>query len=276
MSISASDVNKLRQTTGAGMMDCKKALTETNGDFEAAIDYLRKKGAKIAANRAEREANEGVVIAVTNQEGTFGVAVNICSETDFVAKNEEFINLAKSITQVALDNKITSVEALQEAQMDGMAIKDRLMDYVAKIGEKIEVKKMESLEGAGVVSYIHMGYRMGVLVQINQPVNDSTTVAAKDVAMQIAAMNPIAVDASEVSDEVKDRERAIAREKAVVAGKPEAILDKIADGAVQAMLKESTLLSQSFVKDGSKTVDQYLKSVDKDLTVVAFRRVTLA
>ena len=276
MSISASDVNKLRQTTGAGMMDCTKALTETNGDFEAAIDYLRKKGAKIAANRAEREANEGVVIAVTNQEGTFGVAVNICSETDFVAKNEEFINLAKSITQVALDNKITSVEALQEAQMDGMAIKDRLMDYVAKIGEKIEVKKMESLEGAGVVSYIHMGYRMGVLVQINQPVNDSTTVAAKDVAMQIAAMNPIAVDASEVSDEVKDRERAIAREKAVVAGKPEAILDKIADGAVQAMLKESTLLSQSFVKDGSKTVDQYLKSVDKDLTVVAFRRVTLA
>jgi elongation factor Ts len=276
MSISASDVNKLRQATGAGMMDCKKALTETNGDFEAAIDFLRKKGAKIAANRAEREANEGVVIAVTNPEGTFGVAVNICSETDFVAKNEEFINLAKSITQVALDNKITSIEALKEAQMDGMAIKDRLMDYVAKIGEKIEVKKLESLEGAGVIPYIHMGYRMGVLVQINQPVNEDTTIAAKDVAMQIAAMNPLAVHASDVSDEVKDRERTIAREKAVEAGKPEAILDKIADGAVQSMLKESTLLSQSFVKDGSKSVDQYLKSIDKDLTVVSFKRVTLA
>jgi len=276
MSISASDVNKLRQATGAGMMDCKKALAETNGDFEAAIDYLRKKGAKIAANRAEREANEGVVIAVTTADGTFGVAVNICSETDFVAKNEEFIALAKSITQVALDNRITSINALLEVPMDGVAIKDRLMDYVAKIGEKIEVKKLESLEGAGVVPYIHMGYRMGVLVQINQPVDEATTVAAKDVAMQIAAMNPIAVHAGEVTEEVKDRERAIAREKAVEAGKPEAILDKIAEGAVQSMLKESTLLSQAFVKDGSKTVDQYLKGVNKDLTVVTFRRVTLA
>jgi len=276
MSISASDVNKLRQATGAGMMDCKKALAETNGDFEAAIDYLRKKGAKIAANRAEREANEGVVIAVTTADGTFGVAVNICSETDFVAKNEEFIALAKSITQVALDNRITSINALLEVPMDGVAIKDRLMDYVAKIGEKIEVKKLESLEGAGVVPYIHMGYRMGVLVQINQPVDEATTVAAKDVAMQIAAMNPIAVHAGEVTEEVKDRERAIAREKAVEAGKPEAILDKIAEGAVQSMLKESTLLSQAFVKDGSKTVDQYLKGVNKDFTVVTFRRVTLA
>ena len=274
--ITASDVNKLRQETGAGIMDCKKALVETNGDFEAAIDYLRKKGAKIAANRSDREANEGVVVALTSEDGTFGCAVNLSSETDFVAKNEDFINLAKSIADVALAGRIKSLEELQNAQLDGVSIKDKLLDTVAKIGEKIEVKKYEVLEGEGVVAYIHMGYRMGVLVQLNETLNEAITLAGKDVAMQIAAMNPVAVDASGVSDELKERERAIAREKAIAAGKPENILDKIADGAVQTMLKENTLLPQPFVKDGSKTVDQYLKSVDKDLTVVSFKRVTLS
>lgn len=276
VTITAAEVNKLRQETGAGIMDCKKALTETNGDFEAAIDYLRKKGAKIAANRSDREANEGVVVALTSEDGKFGCAVNLSSETDFVAKNEDFINLAKSIADVALAGRIKTVEELNNAQLDGVTIKDKLLDTVAKIGEKIEVKKYEVLEGEGVVSYIHMGYRMGVLVQLNKALNDDITTAGKDVAMQIAAMNPVAIDASGVSDDIKDRERAIAREKAIAAGKPENILDKIAEGAVNTMLKENTLLPQPFVKDGSKTVEQYLKSADKDLTVVSFKRVTLS
>jgi elongation factor Ts len=276
VTISAADVNKLRQETGAGLMDCKKALVETNGDFEAAIDYLRKKGAKIAANRAEREANEGVVIALTSEDGKFGCAVNLCSETDFVAKNEDFISLAKSIANVALANRIKSLEDLEAAQLDGVSIKDKLLDTVAKIGEKIEVKKYAFLEGEGVVPYIHMGYRMGVLVQLNKGLNDAITTVGKDVAMQIAAMNPIAIDASGVSDEVKEREKAIAREKAIEAGKPENIVDKIAENAVNSMLKDSTLLTMPFVKDSSKNVDQYVKSADKDLSVIAFKRVTLA
>ncbi|HPA36368.1 MAG TPA: translation elongation factor Ts [Chitinophagales bacterium] len=274
--ITAAEVNKLRQETGAGIMDCKKALIETNGDFEAAIDFLRKKGAKIAANRSDREANEGVVVALTSEDGKFGCAVNLSSETDFVAKNEDFVNLAKAIADVALKNRIKTVEDLNNAELDGVSIKDKLLDTVAKIGEKIEVKKYEVLEGEGVVAYIHMGYRMGVLVQLNKALDEAITVAGKDVAMQIAAMNPVAVDGSGVSDEMKERERAIAREKAIAAGKPENILDKIADGAVNTMLKENTLLPQAFVKDGSKTVEQYLKSVDKDLTVVSFKRVTLS
>ncbi|MCC7534102.1 MAG: translation elongation factor Ts, partial [Bacteroidia bacterium] len=170
--ITASEVNKLRQETGAGIMDCKKALVETNGDFEAAIDYLRKKGAKIAANRSDREANEGVVVALTSEDGTFGCAVNLSSETDFVAKNEDFINLAKSIAAVALAGKIKTADELQNAQLEGVSIKDKLLDTVAKIGEKIEVKKYEVLEGEGVVAYIHMGYRMGVLVQLNKALNE--------------------------------------------------------------------------------------------------------
>lgn len=276
VTITAAEVNKLRQETGAGIMDCKKALVETNGDFEAAIDYLRKKGAKIAANRADREANEGVVIALTSEDGKFGCAVNLSSETDFVAKNEDFINLAKSIADVALAGRIKTLEELLNAQLDGVSVKDKLIETVGKIGEKIEVKKYEVIEGEGVVAYIHMGYRMGVLVQLNQALTDAKSTVGKDVAMQIAAMNPVAVDASGVSDEMKDRERAIAREKAVAAGKPENMLDKISDGAVNTMLKENTLLPQPFVKDGGKTVDQYLRTADKDLTVVSFKRVTLS
>ena len=276
VTITAAEVNKLRQETGAGIMDCKKALVETNGDFEAAIDYLRKKGAKIAANRADREANEGVVIALTSEDGTFGCAVNISCETDFVSKNEDFIALAKSIADVALAGRFKTVEELNNAQIDGGTVKDKLLDTVAKIGEKIEVKKYQVIEGAGVVAYIHMGYRMGVLVELNQAITAEKSVAGKDVAMQIAAMNPVAVDASGVSDEMKERERAIAREKAIAAGKPEAMLDKISDGAVNTMLKENTLLPQPFVKDGGKTVAQYLQTADKDLTVVSFKRITLS
>lgn len=276
VTISASEVNKLRQETGAGIMDCKKALIESNGDFEAAIDYLRKKGAKIAANRSDREANEGVIIAVTTEDGKFGCAVNLSSETDFVAKNEDFINLAKSIANVALAGRIKTLEDLNNAQIDGISVKDKLLDTVAKIGEKIEVKKYEVVEGEGVVAYIHMGYKMGVLVQLNKPLNNEITAAGKDVAMQIAAMNPLAVDGSGVSDDAKNREKEIAMDKGRAAGKPDNILEKIAEGAVNTFVKENTLLPQAFVKDGSKTVEQYLHSVDKDLTVVSFKRITLS
>lgn len=276
VTISASEVNKLRQETGAGIMDCKKALIESNGDFEAAIDYLRKKGAKIAANRSDREANEGVIIAVTTEDGKFGCAVNLSSETDFVAKNEDFINLAKSIANVALAGRIKTLDELNEAQLEGISIKDKLLDTVAKIGEKIEVKKYEVVEGEGVVAYIHMGYKMGVLVQLNKPLTDAITAAGKDVAMQIAAMNPLAVDGSGVSDDAKNREKEIAMDKGRAAGKPDNILEKIAEGAVNTFVKENTLLPQAFVKDGSKTVEQYLHSVDKDLTVVSFKRITLS
>ena len=276
MSITAAEVNKLRQETGAGLMDCKKALVETNGDFEAAIDFLRKKGAKIAANRAEREANEGVVIALTNEDSTYGILLNLSAETDFVSKNDEFIALAKEIAELALNTKPENVEALNATPFKIDTVANVLLDTVGRIGEKIEIKKFESVSGKGLVPYIHMGYRMGVIVELNQELNDANTIVGKDVAMQIAAMNPIALDATGVSDETKERERAIAREKAIAAGKPESILDKISDGAVNSMLKESTLLSQPFVKDTGKTVEQYVKSVDKELKVIGFKRVSLS
>jgi elongation factor Ts len=276
MSISAAEVNKLRQQTGAGLMDCKKALVEANGDFDAAIDYLRKKGAKIAANRAEREANEGVVIAQTTADGKFGVAVNLCSETDFVAKNENFINFAKRLTDLALSNKVKSVEELYALQLDGVNVADKLQEEVAKIGEKIEVKKFAFLEGEGVVPYIHMGYRMGVLVQVNKPINEAIEAAAKDAAMQIAAMNPISVNKDSIPQDVIERELEIGRDLARQEGKPEEMLDKIAQGKLNKFFKESTLLQQQFVKNSDLTVEAYLKTADKDLTVVAFKRVTLA
>lgn len=276
MSISAAEVNKLRQETGAGLMDCKKALIETNGDFEAAIDFLRKKGAKIAANRAEREANEGVVIAATNESNDFGILLNISSETDFVAKNDDFIATAQEIAQLALTEKPVDKDALNALTYNGITVAQTMLDMVGKIGEKIEIKRFETISGKGLVPYIHMGYRLGVIVELNQAINDAIAVVGKDVAMQIAAMNPIALSADEVSDEVKDRERAIAREKAITDGKPENLLDKIADGAVNKMLKEATLLSQPFVKDNSMTVQKYVKSVDKDLEVVSFKRVALS
>lgn len=276
MSISAAEVNKLRQETGAGLMDCKKALVETNGDFEAAIDFLRKKGAKIAANRAERDATEGVVIALTNEDSTYGIILNLSSETDFVAKNDDFITLANEIAQLALSSKAENVDALNATAFKNSTVGDVLLDTVGKIGEKIEVKRFETMSGKGLVPYIHMGYRMGVIVELNQELNEANTLAGRDVAMQIAAMNPIALDATGVSDETKDRERAIAREKAIAAGKPENILDKISEGAVNSMLKESTLLSQPFVKDSSKNVEQYVKSVDKELKVLSFKRVSLS
>jgi len=273
--ISASEVNKLRQMTGAGMMDCKNALVETNGDFEAAVDFLRKKGAKIAAKRADREATEGCVIATTNEARTAGVIVLLSCETDFVAKNENFIALAKNIAAVALENKSADVEALKALSIDGVSIADRLLEEVAKIGEKIDVSKYELVEGANVVSYIHGANRMGVLVEFNNAANDANLVAGKDVAMQIAAMNPVAVTRDSVDANTIERELEIGREQARAEGKPEAMIDRIAEGKLQKFFKESTLMAQDFVKDGSMTIEKYLSSVEPGLTVCGFKRVQL-
>jgi len=273
--ITASEVNKLRQMTGAGMMDCKNALVETNGDFEAAVDFLRKKGAKIAAKRADREATEGCVIAMTNDARTTGVIVLVSCETDFVAKNENFVAMAKNIATVALENQPADVDALKALTIDGVSIADRLMEEVAKIGEKIDVTKYELVQGANVVSYIHGANRMGVLVEMNNAANDANHTAGKDVAMQIAAMNPVAVNRDSVDAKTIERELEIGREQARAEGKPEAMIDRIADGKLQKFFKESTLLAQDFVKDGSMTIEKYLSGVESGLTVSSFKRVQL-
>jgi elongation factor Ts len=273
--ITASEVNKLRQMTGAGMMDCKNALVETNGDFEAAVDFLRKKGAKIAAKRADREATEGCVIAMTNDARTTGVIVLVSCETDFVAKNENFVAMAKNIATVALENQPADVDALKALTIDGVSIADRLMEEVAKIGEKIDVTKYELVQGANLVSYIHGANRMGVLVEMNNAANDANHTAGKDVAMQIAAMNPVAVNRDSVDAKTIERELEIGREQARAEGKPEAMIDRIADGKLQKFFKESTLLAQDFVKDGSMTIEKYLSGVEPGLTVSSFKRVQL-
>jgi elongation factor Ts len=276
--ISASDVNKLRQQTGAGMMDCKKALTETNGDFEAAIDYLRKKGAKVAASRQDRESNEGVVIARTSADGKRGVVIELNCETDFVAKNAEFIAFANAIANEAVENNPADLEALGQLELDTevsrITIADAILDKTGKIGEKIGVSKYEVVEGEKVIAYIHGNYRLGVLVALNENVAGAEE-AGKDVAMQIAAMNPIAVDKDGVDATTIQRELEIAKEVIRAEGKPEEMVEKIAAGKLNKFYKDSTLLNQEFVKDSSKSVAQFLSTVDKGLTVTAFKRVAL-
>ncbi|GAA4464243.1 translation elongation factor Ts [Nemorincola caseinilytica] len=275
VTISAADVNKLRQQTGAGMMDCRKALMESNGDFEAAIDYLRKKGQKVAANRSDRDAKEGVVIAKANAENTYGIVLNLTSETDFVAKNADFIAFAQEIADIALATKVTTIDELKAASMGNATIGERLMETVAKIGEKIDVSRFEQVTADAVVPYIHSGYRIGVLVGMNQAANEGIITAGKDVAMQIAAMNPLAVDADSVPAETVAREKAIAVEQIVAEGKAADMAEKIAAGKLNKFFKDNTLLPQAFVKDNGKTVAEYLNSVNKGLTVTTFKRIAV-
>lgn len=272
--ISASDVNKLRQATGAGMMDCKKALVEANGDFEAAVDYLRKKGAKVAAGRQDRESNEGVVIAKTTADGKKGVVIELNCETDFVAKNADFIAFGESIADAAINQAPASLEALIDSPIDGTKISDLLLDQTGKIGEKITVSKYETVEADEVVAYIHGNYRLGVLVGFNQA-SGEVAEAGKDVAMQIAAMNPIAVDKDGVDAGTIERELEIAKEQIRAEGKPEEMVEKIAQGKLNKFYKDNTLLNQEFVKDSSKNIAQFLSGVSKDLTVTEFKRVQL-
>jgi len=276
--ISAADVNKLRQQTGAGMMDCKKALTETNGDFEAAIDFLRKKGAKVAASRQDRESNEGVVIARTSADGKRGVIIELNCETDFVAKNAEFIAFANAIANEAVQNNPASIEALTELSIDTevnrVTIAEAIISRTGTIGEKIGVSKYEVIEGEKVVAYIHGNYRLGVLVALSANAV-GVDEAGKDVAMQIAAMNPVALDKDGVDATVIERELEIAKDQIRAEGKPEEMIEKIAAGKLNKFYKDSTLLNQEFVKDPSKSVAQFLGTVDKGLTVTAFKRVAL-
>ncbi len=272
--ISASDVNKLRQQTGAGMMDCKKALVEANGDFEAAIDYLRKKGAKVAASRQDRDSNEGVVLAKTSADGKYGIVVEVNCETDFVAKNADFVAFAESIANVAIEQSPASVAELKELAINGTKIADLVIEQTGKIGEKIDVSKLEIVNAEKVIAYIHGNYRLGVLVGLSGDVSGIDE-AGKDVAMQIAAMNPSAIDKDDVDPKIIERELEIAKEQIRAEGKPEAMVEKIASGKLNKFYKESTLLNQEFVKDSSKTIAQFLDGVSKGLTVTAFKRVEL-
>ncbi|WP_276503799.1 translation elongation factor Ts [Terrimonas pollutisoli] len=274
VTISAADINKLRQATGAGMMDCRKALTETNGDFEAAIDWLRKQGQKVAAKRSDREAKEGVVIAQTTADNKTGIVVCVSCETDFVSKNADFIALVQSIADTATSNNIKTVEELNEATVNGAKIADLINDKLASIGEKIGITKYERVEAPYVASYIHGAYRIGVLVGLSKEAAE----VGKDIAMQIAALNPVAVDAASVPADVIAREKSIImdvmKEDPKMAGKPEEMLSKIAEGKLGAFFKEQTLTAQAFVKDAGKSVADYLKE-SGDVKVTEFKRVAL-
>ena len=273
--ITASDITKLRQMTGAGMMDCRKALTETNGDFEAAIDWLRKQGQKVAAKRSDREAKEGVVIAKTTADHKTGIIICVSCETDFVSKNADFVAFAQSISDAAISKNVKGIDDLNNIEINGAKVSDLINDKLASIGEKIGISKFERVDAPYVASYIHGAYRMGVLVGLNK----ESPEAGKDVAMQIAAMNPVAVDPGSVPANTVAREKDIIidlmKQDPKMAGKPDEMLSKIAEGKMNAFFKEQTLLAQPFVKDNSKTVSDFLKSVDSSLKVIEFRRVAL-
>ncbi len=252
--ISASDVNKLRQMTGAGMMDCKKALMEANGDFEKAIDELRKKGQKVAANRADREAKEGYIVAKTNADATKGYLVAISCETDFVAKNADFVKFAEDVLNLAITNNTTSKDALLSLPMEGVTVNDKVIDMVGKIGEKIEITSYEVIEAPKVAIYIHPGNKVVSMVGMSSATAPAE--AGKDVAMQIAAMNPVAIDKDDVDQKTLDREIEIGKEQARAEGKPENMIEKIAMGKLNKFYQESTLLNQSFIKEDKKTIRQ--------------------
>lgn len=271
VTITAADINKLRQTTGAGMLDCRKALTESNGDFEAAIDWLRKQGQKVAAKRSDREAKEGVVIAQTTTDHKSGIVLCISCETDFVSKNADFVSFAQSIADAAIINNVKTAEELNGVAVNGSTVAELINDKLAAIGEKIAVSKFERMDAPYVASYIHGANRMGVLVAMTKEAAE----AGKDVAMQIAAMNPLAVDETSISPETIAREKEIAIEQIKAEGKPAEMAEKIAVGKVNKFFKENTLMAQPFVKDNSKSVGDYLKSVDGELKVTEFRRVAL-
>jgi elongation factor Ts len=271
VTITAADINKLRQTTGAGMLDCRKALTESSGDFEAAIDWLRKQGQKVAAKRSDREAKEGVVIAQTTDDNKSGIVLCVSAETDFVSLNAEFVAFVKAIADAAIANNVKTAEELNAVTIGNETVADMVNDKLAAIGEKIAITRFERVNAEYVASYIHGANRMGVLAGFNKTAVD----AGKDIAMQIAAMNPLAIDETSIPAETIARERAIAIDQIKAEGKPAEMAEKIAAGKVNKFLKDNTLLHQPFVKDNGKTVADYLKSVDADLKLVEFKRVAL-
>lgn len=271
MAITMADIQNLRKRTGAGMMDCKNALNEAAGDIEKAIEHIRKRGQAFAAKRGDREAGEGCVLA--GAAGDFAAIVALKCETDFVAINSDFIALTQSLLQAALDNKPACIDTLNALQLDGRSISDLLTDKMGITGEKMEIGAYEQLTAPSVVAYIHNGNKLATIVAFNKANVDATV--ARDIAMQIAAMNPVALNAEEVSEEIKARELSIAKEKAIEAGKPENLIDRIAEGALTKFYKDFTLLQQDFIKNPKQTIAQYLESQDKELTVTAFKRFTL-
>lgn len=277
MAISAAEINKLRQMTGAGMMDCKKALEEANGDYEKAIDAIRKKGQLVAAKRADRDATEGVVLAKTNSEGTFGAITVVCSETDFVSKNEDFIKFATSINDLAISTKPVDADSLKQLKLNTLTVAEALNEKLAIIGEKIDLVNYTKIEAPQVIAYIHPGNKLATLVGFSKKLTDAQI--GKDIAMQIAAMNPVAVDKEFVSAETIAKEKDIAMEQTRLdkknEGKPANIVEKIAEGRLEKFFKENTLMNQEFVKDSKLNVRQYLESKDKELKVTAFLRYSL-
>ena len=273
--ISAALVKELRDQTGVGMIDCKKALTEANGDFDKAIELLRLRGQKMSEKRADREAKEGVVVALVNDKNNKGIVVRLSCETDFVYKNEDFVSFTNEIAQTALNNFPENLESLLNTEMNGSTIGAIITDQVARIGEKIELTEYEKIEAPLVAAYIHMGNKAGVVVGLN--LADSKFVdAGRDVAMQVAAMKPIALDKDGVDQETINKEIEIGKEIARGEGKPEEMLEKIAVGKLNKFFKDNTLLNQVYVKDGKISVAEYLKSMDPQLTATGFKHVSLA
>lgn len=272
--ISAQDVKNLREMTGAGMMDCKAALTEANGDVEKAIEILRLKGQKLSVKRADREAKEGVVQALVSSDGTKGVVIRLSSETDFVAKNEDFVNLAKEFAQIALDNFPNDLESVLALPFQNITIGEKVQEQVGVIGEKIELADYQRVEAPQVVSYVHMGNKAGVLVGLNKA-DAKFREPGRDVAMQVAAMKPVALNKEGVDASIVEKEIEIGKELARQEGKAEEMLEKIALGKLNKFFKDNTLLAQAFVKDNSQSVEGYLRGIDKDLTVTEFKHVRL-
>ena len=276
MAITASDVNKLRQQTGAGMMDCKNALVEANGDFEVAVDVLRKKGQKIAAKRGDNEAKEGLVLAQTSADGTTGVILTLNCETDFVAKNEGYVNFVQSIVDIALAKLPATAEELKAlAYNDKLTVEEKITEQVGVIGEKLDLSSYAVINAAKVVAYNHPGNQLATLVGLNSG-SDVVTEAGRQVAMQIAAMNPIAIDKDGVDARTIEREIEVGKELAIQEGKPAEMAEKIAMGRLNKFFQENTLLSQAFVRDNKVTIEQFLDSTEKGLTVTDFKRFSLS
>ena len=273
--ITASEVNKLRKQTGSGMMDCKKALVEANGDFDAAVDILRKKGQKVAAKRGDRDAAEGLTIAKASADGSKGVVVMVNCETDFVAKNDDFNAFVETITTAALDNKPASIDELNKLTYggNGMTIGEKITEQIGKIGEKIEISVYNTIEAGKVVAYNHPGNQIASLVGLSK--NGDFSEAGRDVAMQVAAMAPIALDQESVDQAIIDKEIEIGKDQAIAEGKPADLAEKISKGRLNKFFKENTLVNQAFIKDNKKSVSQYLKDIDSDLAVTDFKRAAL-
>jgi len=271
--IKAADVSNLRKTTGAGMMDCKRALQESNGDFDKALEIIRKKGKAIGIKRAEREAGEGVVLARVSEDGKKGVMIVLNCETDFVAKNDQFVKLAESIVDQAIEKNPANLDSLKQLKLNDVSLSELIVEQIGIIGEKLDLSYFEKIEDSKVIAYIHPGNKLATLVGLN--INNIDVQVGKDVAMQVAAMNPMAIDKDQIPKEVIDKEIEIGKEQARMEGKPENILEKIALGKLNKFYKENTLLNQEFIKDKKKTIRQYLQETDKNLTVISFKRFSL-